>query len=127
VFGRAVLVQHVGVVEGVLTGQHPLRLRPVDLDDPVRDDQRGDRVAGEVRQGSRFRHESVDRDDPDRHRAADLLVRREAAEGGQTSAGDTGGTLDAMIRNSSVYCSGMKCRGVEVRRRRRRTLGAMTG
>lgn len=51
-------------------------------------------------------------------------VRREvAAEGGQPSAGDTGGT---MIMNSSVSCSGMKCRGVAVRRRRRRTLGSMT-
>src|SRR4051794_40304985 len=37
VLGGVVLVEHVGVIEGILTGEHPVGLVPVDLVDPVTD------------------------------------------------------------------------------------------
>src|SRR5664279_3373084 len=45
-----VLVEHVGVVEGILTGEHPIGLLAVDLLDPAGDHQGGDGVTGEVGQ-----------------------------------------------------------------------------
>src|SRR5690349_16262874 len=47
VFGSGIFVEHVGIVEGVFTGEHPIGLFPIDLLDPVRDDQSGHRVARE--------------------------------------------------------------------------------
>src|SRR6478672_1119542 len=94
VLGRGVLVQHVGVVERILVGEHPLGLAVVDLLGPVGDHQGGDGVAGEVGQGASLAHEPVDRDDQaDAGHQVGAVRGQAATQGGQAGAGDSGGAL----------------------------------
>ena len=93
--GREVVVDaHGGLVERPLAGEHRAQLLAVELLRPRADEQRGDGVAGEVRERARLGHEPVDADDDadavDQVGAVGLQAAREGREAG---AGDAGRAL----------------------------------